>query len=175
MKGIDYISTIAIPLLMIIILIYGIKEKQNVYELFIEGVKKGIKTVIRLFPTLLAIFIAIGMIRNSGVLDGFIKIINFFIKNNNFPSEVLPLAILKPISGSASLAMATDIMKNYGVDSKIGKIAATIMGSTETTLYIIAVYTNSIKIKKTRFILAIALISDFVGIIASIIICNIIG
>ena len=96
-------------------------------------------------------------------------ILEFF----KIPKEIMPLAILRPISGSASLAISTDIMINYGVDSKIGQIASVIMGSTETTLYTIAVYTSCVKIKKTRGILIAALIGDIVGMIASIIICNI--
>lgn len=88
------------------------------------------------------------------------------------PSEVMPLALLRPISGSASMGVATDIMKNYGVDSNIGKIASTIMGSTETTLYTIAIYTSCVKIKKIRFVLVASLIADIVGMIASVIICQ---
>lgn len=174
MKAISYISTISIPLIIVIVVIYGIKEKKNVYELFIEGAKDGMNTVIQLFPTLLAIFLAIGMIRHSGILECLINSLEAVSKQQMFPVEIFPLAILKPISGSASIAVGTEILKNYGVDSQIGKIAATIMGSTETTFYIIAVYTSSIKIKKTRHILMAALIADFVGIAASIIIWNII-
>ena len=84
----------------------------------------------------------------------------------------MPLAVLRPISGSSSIAIATDIMKNYGVDSKLGLIASTIMGSTETTIYTIAIYTSCIKVKKTRHILVAALCADLVGIITSIAICN---
>ena len=93
----------------------------------------------------------------------------------NFPSEIMPLAILRPISGSSSIAIATDIMKNFGVDSQIGIMSAVIMGATETTLYTIAVYSSSVKIKKTRFVLIASLIADIVGIITSIIVCRIIA
>ena len=97
---------------------------------------------------------------------------NPILKLIHFPSELIPLAILRPISGSSSIAIATDIMKNYGVDSKLGNIASTIMGATETTIYTIAIYTSSIKVKKTRHILLAALCADFVGIITSVVVCN---
>ena len=117
-------------------------------------------------------FLAIGVLRSSGVLDFIIKLSSPILEIFNFPSELMPLAILRPISGSASIAVATDIMKQAGVDSLIGNIASTIMGSTETTLYTIAIYTSCIKIKKTRFILIAALTADITGIIVSNLICN---
>ena len=101
------------------------------------------------------------------------KFLNPLLNIVNFPTEILPLALIRPISGSASVAVATDIMKSFGVDSNIGLIASVIMGSTETTVYTIAVYTSSVGIKKTRFVLWAALIADFVGIVTSIIVCKI--
>lgn len=174
MNIINYISTISIPFIMSIVLIYGIREKKNVYDIFIDGVKEGILIVFNLFPTLLAIFIAVGMLRYSGIFGAISSSLSFITEKLNFPKEIIPLAMLRPISGSASMGIATDIMKTYGVDSKIGLIASTIMGSTETTFYTIAIYSSSVKIKKTRFVLIPALIADAVGIITSIIICNII-
>ena len=90
----------------------------------------------------------------------------------NFPTELMPLAMLRPISGSSSIAIATDIMANYGTDTELGMMASVIMGSTETTLYTIAVYTSCVKIKKTRFILLAALTADIVGIITSVVVCR---
>ena len=123
--------------------------------------------VIKIFPTLLGIFLAVGVLRSSGLLEIITRAVSVFTNKVGFPSEVMPLAMLRPISGSASLAVATDIMTTYGVDSRIGLITSTIMGSTETTFYTIAVYTSSIGVKKTRFVLAAALIADFVGIVTS--------
>ena len=151
---------------------FSVKENKNSVDIFIDGAKNGAKTVINLFPTLLCLFVAIGALRTSGVIDGIINLIKPIVSLFNFPIEVLPLAILRPISGSASMGVATDIMKNYGVDSNIGKIASTIMGSTETTLYTIAIYTSCVKIKKIRFVLVASLIADIVGMIASVIICQ---
>ncbi|MEI3411204.1 MAG: nucleoside recognition domain-containing protein [Clostridia bacterium] len=121
-----------------------------------------------MFPTLIGLFVAIGTLRSSGIIDAIVNLLSPILNLINFPSEIMPLALLRPISGSASIAVATDIMKNYGVDSSIGLIASTIMGSTETTLYTIAVYSSSVRIKKTRFVLAAALIADFVGMIVSV-------
>lgn len=168
----EYISGMIIPLIFLIVIIFGLKEKINIFDTFIEGAKDGAKTVIELFPTLLCLFIAIGALRTSGVIDALVKLINPFITLINFPPEVLPLAILRPISGSASMAIATDIMTKYGVDTKIGLIASTIMGSTETTLYTIAIYTSSINIKKIRFVLYAALFADLIGMITSNFIVN---
>ena len=160
------------PMIILIIVIYGIKERKDVFDLFLEGAKEGIKITLNIFPTLIGLFIAIGALRSSGILDLINNIAGTFLNMISFPIELMPLAILRPISGSSSIAIATDIMKNYGVDSKLGLIASTIMGSTETTIYTIAIYTSCIKVKKTRHILVAALCADLVGIITSIVICN---
>lgn len=174
MKIVSYISTLAIPIVVIIIVLYGILDKKKVYDIFVEGANEGMSIVIKIFPTLLGIFLAVGVLRSSGLLEFLTEALAFFTNTIGFPSEIMPLALLRPISGSASLAVATDIMKNYGVDSKIGLITSTIMGSTETTFYTIAVYTSSVGIKKTRFVLFAALLADFVGMITSAIVWNII-
>ena len=162
------------PMVILFIVIYGVKEKNRVFDTFLEGAKEGVKTTFSILPTLIGLFLAIGALRSSGVLDLITKLASPILNLLSFPSELMPLAVLRPISGSGSIAVATDIMKNCGVDSLIGNIASTIMGSTETTLYTIAVYTSCIKIKKTRYILVAALAADIAGIIASTIICRII-
>ncbi len=173
MKIINYISTIAIPAIILIIISYSILEKNKVYDIFIDGAKEGTKIVYNIFPTLIGLFVAVGALRNSGIIDLIINLISPIIEKINIPREIMPLAILRPISGSASMAIATDIMNNYGVDSTVGKIASVIMGSTETTLYTIAIYTSCIKIKNTRGILFAALAGDIIGILVSIGICSI--
>ena len=115
------------------------------------------------------------MLKNSGTIDFIIKILNPILSTFQVPSEILPLAILRPISGSGSIAIATEIMKSFGVDSNIGLIASVIMGSTETTIYTIAVYSSSVKIKDTRFVLWAALAADVVGMVASVVICRILS
>lgn len=172
MQVINFFSNLAMPMVIFFIVLYGVTEKVKVFDNFLEGAKEGIKTTFSILPTLIGLFLAIGVLRSSGVLDFIIKLSSPILEIFNFPSELMPLAILRPISGSASIAVATDIMKQAGVDSLIGNIASTIMGSTETTLYTIAIYTSCIKIKKTRFILLAALTADIIGIIVSNLIWN---
>ena len=172
MKIINFITELAVPLILVIIVIFGLIDKKKIYDIFVEGVKEGMTIVIKIFPTLLGLFLAIGALRSSGILNIITVLLSGITSKIGFPSEVLPLAILRPISGSASLAIATNIMKTYGVDSKIGLITSTIMGSTETTFYTIAVYTSSVGIKKIRFVLIAALLADLTGMITSAIVWN---
>lgn len=173
MKIVNYISNLAMPMIILSIVLYGVKEKNKVFDTFLVGAKEGIKITFNIFPTLVGLFVAIGALRSSGLLDFITLLTEPILKLVNFPGEIMPLALLRPISGSGSVAIANDIMKTFGVDSNIGIIASTIMGSTETTLYTIAIYTSCVKIKKTRGILFAALTADVVGIIVSIIACRI--
>ena len=173
MQIINFLSNIAMPFIILIIIGYGIIEKNKVFDIFLEGAKEGLIIVLNIFPTLIGLFMAIGALRSSGIIDLLIRIFNPILNIINFPSEIMPLALIRPISGSSSIAVATDIMNKYGVDSKLGIIAAVIMGSTETTLYTIAIYTGAVGIKKTRFVLVAALIADIVGIAVSVAICRI--
>lgn len=172
MEIVNYLSNISMPFMIFIIVIYGLIEKNKIFDTFLEGAKDGIEIVFNIFPTLIGLFVAIGALRSSGIIDAIVNFLNPVLKIIQFPSEVMPLAILRPISGSGSMAIATDIMKNFGVDSNIGLIASVIMGSTETTLYTIAVYTSSVGIKKTRLIIIPALIADIVGMIVSVVVCS---
>ena len=173
MKLVNFISNLAMPAIILLIVMYGVKEKNKVFDTFLEGAKEGIETTVNVFPTLIGLFVAVGALRSSGIIDLFTKIIQPLLNIFNFPSEIVPLALLRPISGSSSIAVATDIMKNCGVDSQIGIMASVIMGATETTLYTIAVYSSSVKINKTRFVLLASLTADFIGIIVSVIVCKI--
>ena len=154
MRVVNFLSGVAMPLVIFIILMYGMVERKKVFNIFLEGASQGLEITLKIFPTLIGLFVAISLLRNSGLIDFLVDIIS-------------------PISGNASIAIATDIMKNFGVDSKIGLITATIMGSTETTIYTIAVYTSSVKVTKTRFILIAALMADLAGIVASVVFCRI--
>ena len=172
MAIINYLSNLAIPFTILIILVYGLIEKNKVFDTFLDGAKEGIEIVVKIFPTLVGLFVAIGALRYSGILDFVIKLIYPIVRFLNIPTEIMPLAILRPISGSASVAIGSDIMAQYGVDSKLGLIASTIMGSTETTLYTIAVYTSVVGVKKIRFVLVAALIGDLIGMLSSVVIWN---
>ena len=173
MRIINYFSVISIPCIIFIIIVNGLLEKKNVFDIFIDGAKEGTKIVYNLLPTLIGLFVAVGALRNSGLLDFIIDLFSPLINFFNMPKEIMPLAFLRPISGSAATAIATDIMNVYGVDSKIGYIASVIMGSTETTLYTIAVYTSCIKVKNARYIIVPALIGDITGMLVSVVVCNI--
>ena len=173
MQVINYLSTLAIPFVILMIITYGVIEKNKVFDTFCDGAKEGIKIVLNIFPTLIGIFLAVGLLRSSGILDAILNLLNPIISFLGIPMEIMPLAMLRPVSGSAATAVATDIMKNYGVDTTIGLITSTIMGATETTLYTIAIYTSAVGIKKTRFVLASALIADFVGMLTAVVIWRI--
>ncbi len=172
---INYISSAAIPVMITLIILYGLKEKINVFDTFLDGAKEGIEIVFKLFPTLVGIFLAVGALRSSGLIDFIVGLLSPVVEFLKFPSEIMPLALLRPISGSASMAVAVDIMQNYGVDTLTGIISSTIMGSTETTFYTIAIYTSCVGIKKTRGILFAALAADVAGMVASTVICQILA
>lgn len=163
-----YFSSIIIPLIISIIIFCGLIQNKKVYDIFCDGAKDGIKMTMKMFPTLIGIFLAVGMLRSSGLLEFISNIIGKLVKNFNVPSEIIPLAFIKPISGSASMALATDIISKFGTDTRIGMIAATIMAASETTFYVIAVYMNSVKAKKSRKVIIPALIADVVSIVTAI-------
>lgn len=172
LEKISFLSNLAMPIMILIIVIYGIIQRNKIFDTFLDGAKEGMSVVVNLFPTLIGLFLAVGTLRASGVLDFLIQIISPVLDYIKIPSEIMPLALLRPISGSSSIAVAVDIMKQFGVDSGLGIIASVIMGSTETTLYTIAVYTSSVGIKKTRFVLVASLIADVVGIFVSVAVCR---
>ena len=162
MAIINYISITAVPFVIFFIISYALLEKVKVFDSFLSGCSEGIETVIKIFPTLIGLFLAISALRASGILDLISTILSPLLNLINFPTEILPLALIRPISGSASTAVALNIMETYGVDTIIGFITSTIMGSTETTLYTIAIYTSAVKVKKTRFVLIAAIIADII-------------
>lgn len=174
MSAINFLSNLAMPLIILLIVIYGLFQKVKVFDLFLDGAKEGIQILISIFPTLIGLFVAIGALRSSGILDFIINLLSPILDIFNFPTEIMPLALIRPISGSGSIAVATDIMKTYGVDSNIGLMSAVIMGSTETTVYTIAVYSSSVGIKNTRFVLYASLLADLVGILVSVLAVSII-
>lgn len=161
-------SAVIVPLIISAIVFCGLAENKNVYDLFCEGAKEGIEIAIKMFPTLIGIFLAIGMLRNSGTLDFIANLFTPIVSKFNVPTEIIPLALIKPISGSASMALATNLMTNFGTETRIGIISATIMGASETTFYVIAVYMNSIKAKIGRKVIIPAILADFASIITAI-------
>lgn len=172
MQIINYISIMAMPIVILIIVLIAFKQKVSVFDIFLKGATEGVEISLKIFPTLIGLFVAIWMLRSSGIINFITQLISPVLAFLKFPGEIVPLALLRPISGSASMAVATDIIKQNGVDSFIGILASVIMGATETTLYTIAVYTSSVKIKNTRGILIAALAADITGIIVSLLVCR---
>ena len=172
MKFIEYFSNTAIIIFILIVVLYGIKEKKNIFNLFLQGVIEGEKIVINLFPTLLALIVAVGMLSASGFTEIVSKLIEPVLNLFKISKELAPLIILRPISGSTTTAVATSLMQNYGVDSSIGLIASCIMGATETTIYMVSIYSSKVKIKDVKEVIIIGLIADFIGICASVMAFN---
>ncbi len=171
----NQISKYIIPFLLVGIPFYGLVFKKiKVYESFVNGAKDGFDIAVRIIPYLIAILVAIGMFRASGAMELFISLISPFLKAIGFPPENVPLAIMRPLSGSGSLGLFTDLVNEYGTDSLFTKIGATMFGSTETTFYVLAVYFGSVGIRKSRHALIAGLIADAVGVIAAVYICKII-
>ena len=168
----NYITMCIVPGMILVIIILGIKEKKDVFNLFIEGVKNGLKLIYNIFPYILSIMIAIELLRNSGALDMITKPIAPVLSRLGVPTEVVPLFLLRPLSGSASLTMVMDIFKTYGVDSISGKIASIIMGGSETTIYCMTILLGAVKIKKVRGILIAGLLADLVVTILAIVMVN---
>ena len=161
---------IIVPLLVVIIIIYGIYKKVDIFDTFLLGVKEGLKVSINLFPTIFAMVIAITMLTNSNLILS--NILGGVLNKIKFPKEVLPLALLKPISGSSSLVILNDILARYGPDSFIGRVASVMQGSTDTTIYIISLYFSSIGIKKIRYSLIVGLLADLISVILSLLIVS---
>ncbi len=142
----------------------------KVYECFIEGAKDGVTICFKIFPYLLAMILAVTVLRESKALDYIISLVNPIVKYIGLPGEVVPLALIKPLSGSGALGVFTDIINNYGADSYVGRIASTIMGSTETIFYTLTVYFGAVGIKKIRHTLWAAIIADLTAIVMAVIV-----
>lgn len=168
MKFLLYLSDVIVPATILGIVTYGISIQINVYDEFIKGAKKGFATVIKIMPTLIGLMVAVGILRASGFLDFLAELIGIFTSYIGFPSQLVPLAIVKMFSASAATGLLLDLYKEYGTDSRIGLIASIIMSCTETIFYTMSVYFMTAKIKKTRYTLSGALIATLAGIAASV-------
>lgn len=165
MKISDYI----VPLSVAAIILYGIYRGCNVFELFMQGVKSGMKTVFGIAPAMFAIMLALGVFKASGALDMLNTFLSPFASFAGFPKEVLPLVLLRPISGAGALAVYRDIISSCGPDSFAGRVASVMQGSTETTFYTMAVYFAATRVKNTRHTLKAALAGDVTGYVMSLI------
>lgn len=168
----NYLVMCIVPIMILAIIVIGLKEKLDIFKLFIEGALEGLKVVYKIFPYILAITIAIGLLKSTGALEILLKPIQPLLTKFGIPNNVVPLCLLRPMSGGASMSVVMDIFKESGPDSISGKMASIIMGATETTLYTITILFGAVGIKKLRGVLIAGLIADAAAIIASIVIVH---
>ena len=169
---IQILSTIAIPMIIFLFVIFGFVKKVKIYEVFVEGAKEGFNIAIRIIPFLVAMLVAIGIFRAGGAMNFLVMALDPVTSLIGMPAEALPMALMRPLSGSGSLGIMAEIISVHGPDSFIGILVSTIMGSTETTFYVIAVYFGAVNISKSRHALAAGLLADLAGILGAIFIVN---
>jgi len=171
---VDAISFLSIPAVLTFFPLYAIFRGVKVYEEFVEGAKEGVQVAIRIVPYLVAILVAVGMFRASGGIEILTRQLAGVFAFLHFPPELLPLALIRPLSGSGATGIFTEIVQAHGPDSLISRMAGTFMGSSETTFYVLAVYFGSVAVTRTRHALAAGLFADVVGVIAAVAICNLV-
>lgn len=166
------ISSWIIPAIVLLTLLTGIIKKIPVYETFIDGAKDGLKVSYNIFPYLLAIIVAVSMLRASGAIEILGQLLSSFLNATNIPVDILPIMIIRSLSGSAVLGLFSDIATNYGPESYVTKLAAIMVGSSETTFYVLTVYFGAIGIKKFRHALCAGIFADIIGIVAAVLVAR---
>lgn len=172
MQLLTQVSRWAIPLLLFIIPFYAYLKKINVYEVFVEGAQEGITTACKILPFLVGMLVAISVFRASGAMGYLVKFLSPLTNILGIPGEVLPLAVMRPLSGGGALGITAELIHNFGPDSFIGRLASTMQGSTDTTFYVLTVYFGSVGISKYRHGVTVGLIADVSSFIASVVICR---
>lgn len=171
-RAVNAISTLAIPFLLAFFPLYAALRRVPVYEEFVEGAKEAFGVALRIIPFLVAMLVAIGIFRSSGAIDLLLGALRPALDLTGFPAELLPLSLMRPLSGTASLGLLTELVAQHGPDSLLARTAGSIYGSTETTFYVVAVYFGAVSVKRTRHAVPAGLIADGVGVVASVIICR---
>jgi spore maturation protein B len=166
----DAVSRWAIPLLIAIVPAYAWARRVDVYNEFLEGAKEGIDLGVRILPYVVSIFVALGIFRASGAMDLMAAALRPLLDRFGVPGEVLPLMLIRPLSGSGALGITAELLRRWGPDSYIGRLASTMQGSTDTTFYVLSVYFGSVGIKKIRHALWLGLLADLAGFVASVIV-----
>lgn len=166
------ISDLIIPLMVVVIIAAGLMARRNVYSDFIKGAKDGLKTAVDILPTLAGLMVAVGILRASGFLDWVAGGIGILTDKIGFPSQLVPLAVVRMFSSSAAVGLLVDVFQQYGTDSRIGTIASIMMSSSETIFYTMSIYFMTVKVKKTRWTLAGALVATAAGMGASVILAG---
>lgn len=170
---VNLVSILTIPLMILVFVSWGLAKKVKVYEVFVEGAKDGFDTAVRIIPYLVAMLFGIAVFRAGGAMEVLTSVLAPVTNLIGMPSETLPMALLRPLSGSGSLGLMTELMKTHGPDSFIGVLVSTMYGSSETTFYVLAVYFGSVNIKSTRHAVPAGLIADFFGMLGAVFICRI--
>ncbi len=165
---ISYLSAAVIPLIIFAIIAGGFLNKVNIFDEFSEGAREGITTSVRILPSIIGLMCAVSMLKASGLIDYITVFLSPVLNAVRFPKELVPLSVMRPISGSASLAIINDIIKTNGADSLAGRCASVMAGSTETTFYTLAVYLGSVGITKSRYTVKAALLADITAMAASV-------
>ncbi|PTX92865.1 nucleoside recognition protein [Spartobacteria bacterium LR76] len=175
-RAIATISLLAIPMIVVVFPLYAAGRLVPVYEEFVEGAKEGFQVAIRIIPYLVAILVAVAMFRAAGGIDLLSRPLAFVLTPLGFPSELLPMVFMRPLSGTGTTALFAELIRPdaYGPDSLIARMGGTIMGSTETTFYVLAVYFGSVAIRRTRHAVAAGLTADLAGVVAAVVVCNIV-
>lgn len=168
------VSTWLIPCFILLVLVVATWKRVPAYETFVEGGKEGVKMAFSLLPFLVGMIVSISILRSSGALEAFVGFMSPLLISIGIPPDIIPLALVRPISGTAALGMTTELISSHGPDSFIGRLASTMQGSTDTTLYILTVYFGAVGIKRMRYALKVGLLADLIGILASIIIVTIV-
>jgi len=172
LRAVNAVSLLSIPFLLSFFPLYAALRKVKVYEEFVEGAKEGFQVSVMIIPYLVAILVAIGMFRAAGGIEMLSTVLKPALDLVHFPTELVPMCLVRPLSGSGTLGLFTDLVKQFGPDSMIARMGGTIFGSTETTFYVIAVYFGAVNVRRTRHAVPAGLIADAVGIIASVIVCR---
>lgn len=172
MQFLLFLSNAIIPILLFYIIALGLSKKQNIYDDFIQGAADGFKTVLNIMPTLIGLMVAVGVLRASGFLDFLSNLTAGFMSRLHFPSELVPITIVKMFSSSAATGLLVDLYKEFGPDSTLGTMASIMMSSTETIFYTMSVYFMAAKVQKSRYTLAGALFATLAGTVASVIIAG---
>jgi spore maturation protein SpmA len=172
LRAVGTLSLLAVPFLLLFFPAYAALRGVKVYEEFVEGAKEGFSVALRIVPFLVAILVAIGMFRGAGGIEALKSVLSPVLTPLGFPPDLLPMTLVRPLSGSATTGLFTEIVQRLGPDSLVTRMAGTIFGSTETTFYVIAVYFGSVGIRRTRHAVAAGLLADFAGVVASVIICR---
>ena len=160
-------TSVIIPFIVLFVIIYGFKNNINIYEKFLEGVLEGLELALKIFPTMFTMLICINVLISSNIINDMVKLINPFLRYIGYPSELVLLGIMRPISGSSSLIIMNNILRVSGVDSLAVRVASVLQGSTDTTIYIISLYFYSVGIKKIRYSLLVGLMADMAAIVIS--------